>query len=137
MRTEAELTAIAEQCLAAWNTHDVPTVLACYTEDVEYLDPNTRGVVTGHAALECYLGELFGQWLMHWQAREVFPLADGSGAAVLWTADLTQRSSGQSVRVDGMDLAVLRGDRLARNEVYFDRVALAPLLAGTGGKIAS
>jgi hypothetical protein len=25
-----------------------------------------------------------------------------------------------------MDLAVLRGDRVARNEVYFDRVALGP-----------
>ena len=34
------------------------------------------------------------------------------------------------IEADGMDLVVLRGDRLVRNEVYFDRAVLAPLLAG-------
>lgn len=30
---------------------------------------------------------------------------------------------------DGMDLVVIDGDRIKRNEVYFDRAVLAPLLA--------
>ena len=29
-----------------------------------------------------------------------------------------------------MDLVVLEGDRIRHNEVWFDRAALAPLLAG-------
>ena len=29
-----------------------------------------------------------------------------------------------------MDLVVLRGDQLVRNEVHFDRAVLVPLLAG-------
>ena len=65
--------AIAEEFLAAWNTQDVETVLGCYTEDVEYRDPNTRGTVTGHDALGRYLTKLFDRWQMHWALREAFP----------------------------------------------------------------
>ena len=36
------------------------------------------------------------------------------------------------IEADGMDLAVLRGERLARNDVYFDRAVLAPLLMQGG-----
>ncbi len=32
------------------------------------------------------------------------------------------------MEADGMDLALVRDGRLARNEVYFDRAVLAPLL---------
>jgi len=31
-----------------------------------------------------------------------------------------------------MDLAIVDGDRLSRNDVYFDRAALAPLVSGAG-----
>lgn len=118
---------IAEELLAAWNTQDVGTVLGCYTEDVEYRDPNTRGMVMGHEALGRYLTKLFDGWQMHWRLRELFPLEHGDGSAVLWEATLGLKGSERSVVVDGMDLAVLRGRRLARNEVYFDRSALAAL----------
>jgi hypothetical protein len=33
------------------------------------------------------------------------------------------------VEIDGMDIALLDGERLSRNEVYFDRAALASLLS--------
>lgn len=29
--------------LAAWNSQDVERLLDCYTHDVRYRDPNTRG----------------------------------------------------------------------------------------------
>jgi len=31
--------------LGAWNSQDVERVLDCYTDDVRYRDPNTRGEV--------------------------------------------------------------------------------------------
>ena len=127
--TQAELTRMAERFLSAWNTQDVERVVACYTDQVVYVDPNTRGEVRGADAMRRYLGKLFSAWKMHWALREGFPLADQNGAAVLWHATFRRADGKETVEADGMDLVVLSGDRIARNEVYFDRAILAPLLA--------
>jgi ketosteroid isomerase-like protein len=124
-----EMHALAARFLDAWNSQDVERVLGIYTDDVRYLDPNTRGAVEGSAALRRYLGKLFARWSMHWTLREAFLLDDRAGCAILWRARLTPAGSGRSVEIDGMDLAVVRGGRLARNEVYFDRAALAAVLS--------
>ena len=71
-----------------------------------------------------YFTRLFSQWKMHWSRREIFPLADGQGSAFLWHATLTPAAGGKTAEIDGMDLAILRDDKLYRNEVYFDRMAL-------------
>ena len=34
------------------------------------------------------------------------------------------RRYGKTAEIDGMDLVMLRGEKLSRNEVYFDRMAL-------------
>jgi len=120
---------IARQVLDAWNTHDVERVVAFYTPDLVYRDPNTRGEVRGADAFRRYLRKLFVAWRMHWSVREVFPLEGTNGAAILWRATLTPVGGGTTVEVEGMDLAVIEGERLKRNEVYFDRMALASLLA--------
>jgi ketosteroid isomerase-like protein len=121
---------VAERLLDAWNSQDVETVVDCYTEDVRYLDPNTRGYVEGREALRSYLTKLFGAWEMHWSLREAFPLRGEDGAAVLWSANLRRAGEEADVEVGGMDLAlVAEGDRLSRNEVYFDRARLAALMA--------
>jgi ketosteroid isomerase-like protein len=119
---------IARRILDAWNTHDVERVVACYTADLTYRDPNTRGAVRGADAFRRYLTKLFAAWRMHWAPREVFPLATADGSAFLWRATLAPVGAEVSVEIDGIDLAVLEGERLKRNEVYFDRAALAPLL---------
>jgi ketosteroid isomerase-like protein len=125
---EARLDRLTTAFLDAWNAQDVERVVACYTEDVRYRDPNTRGHVEGRDALRRYLRKLFAAWKMTWAKREVFPLSGGDGVAFLWRATFRREGSDRVVEADGMDLVVLRGDRLARNEVYFDRVALAPLV---------
>jgi len=119
---------VAGRILAAWNTHDVEQVVACYTPDLVYLDPGTRGEVRGADAMRRYLTKMFSMWRMHWSPREVFPLGHTDGSAILWHAKLTPVGGSTSVEIDGMDLAVLEGERLKRNEVYFDRMALAALL---------
>jgi ketosteroid isomerase-like protein len=125
----SRLEALARRFYDAWNSQDVDRVLACYTDDAVYVDPNTRGTVEGKAALRAYLTKLFERWDMTWHGRELFPLDSVDGSAALWTATLGPKNSDQSVSVNGMDLVILRGDQLARNEVYFDRSVLAPLLA--------
>jgi ketosteroid isomerase-like protein len=115
---------ITERVLAAWNSQDVESVLSCYTEDCYYWDPNTRGPIEGHDAFRKYLSRLFQNWNMHWSLREFYLFADGQGGAFLWHAQLTPAIGGKTVEADGMDLIMVRGDRLSRNEVYFDRAPL-------------
>lgn len=123
-----QLDGLTADFLDAWNAQDVERVVACYTEDVSYRDPNTEGAVQGRDALRRYLRKLFGSWQMTWARREAFELAGDGGVAFLWRATFRRPGKPEAIEVDGMDLAVLRGDRLARNEVYFDRTALAPLI---------
>jgi ketosteroid isomerase-like protein len=119
-----DATELAERVLSAWNSQDVDSVISCYTEDCTYLDPNTRGPVVGHDAMRRYLSKLFREWKMHWSLREFHVFADGRGGAFLWRAQLTPASGGKTTEVDGMDLVVIRDERLCRNEVYFDRMVL-------------
>ena len=121
---------VSERFLDAWNSQDVDRVLDCYTADVRYRDPNTRGFVEGADALRRYLTKLFDRWQMHWSLREAYPLQGEEGSAVLWRATLRLKGGETTVSVDGMDLALMEGDRLRRNDVYFDRAALAQALAG-------
>ena len=125
---------LGERLLKSWNTQEVERVVDCYTADVRYRDPNTRGFVEGSDALRRYLTKLFDQWDMHWALREAFPLREAEGAAVLWHATLATKHGGAQVEIDGMDLALAEGDRLCRNEVYFDRAALAPLVVGAAAR---
>jgi hypothetical protein len=76
-----------------------------------------------------YLTKLFGHWQMHWSLREAYPLREEEGAAALWRASFRLPEGETTVEIDGMDLALIEGERMHRNEVYFDRAALAPLLA--------
>ena len=119
---------LTTEFLDAWNAQDVDRVVACYADDVRYRDPNTRGYVEGREALSRYLRKLFLGWTMTWAKREMFPLAGTDGVALLWRATFRRGGSSAIVEADGMDLVVLRGERIARNEVYFDRAVLAPLV---------
>ncbi|HEY5640798.1 MAG TPA: nuclear transport factor 2 family protein [Dehalococcoidia bacterium] len=122
--TAGDALALSEKVLAAWNRQDVEGVVACYTEDCVYLDPNTHGPVEGRDALRRYLTKLFGRWKMHWTLKEFHTFGEVSGGGFLWSATLTPTDGGRTVEVEGMDLVMLRENLLRRNEVYFDRMAL-------------
>ena len=115
---------LVKRFLDAWTSQDVERVLDCYTDDVRYHDPNTRGDITGRDAMRRSLSRLFAGWQMTWAAREVFDLTGQDGVALLWRATFRRPGQDGVIEIDGMDLALLRGDRVARNEVYFDRTAL-------------
>ena len=119
---------LAEHVLSTWNSQDVEKVVGCYTDDLVYVDPNTRGEVRGADAMRRYLRKLFAGWQMHWTLREAYPLENLRGAAVLWHASFRKPGREETVEADGMDLVILREDRIERNEVRFDRAVLAPLL---------
>ena len=121
---------ITERFLDAWNTGDPETVASCYTDDVVYRDPNTNGTINGGADLRRYLVKLLAAWDMTWALREAYLFEDGNGCAALWHATAKKRGGSQTVEFDGMDLVLVSGELVSRNEVNFDRMALAPLLGG-------
>jgi len=123
-----ELVHLAKEFLNAWNSQDVQKVVACYTEDLVYRDPNTRGQVKGREAMRRYLTKLFAGWKMHWELREAHGFQDENGGAITWHATFQRPSGGKIVECDGMDLILLDGEQAKHNEVYFDRTILVPLL---------
>jgi ketosteroid isomerase-like protein len=125
-----ELESLTKRVLEAWTSQDVEAVVGCYTDDLEYLDPNTRGEVNGADAMRRYLTKLFEAWEMTWTLREAHISADDENIGSFgWHATFRRPGGGEQAEADGMDLVVLEGDRIKRNEVYFDRSVLVPLLA--------
>ena len=122
---DSKMLALAKEFLAAWDSQDVERVLACYTADLVYTDPNTRGAVRGQDAMRRYLSKLFAAWTMTWSLREAQLFADRQGCSVLWHATFRRASGGPTVQADGMDLVLVRDDLIHRNEVHFDRTVLA------------
>ncbi len=120
---------LSDHVLSSWNSQDVERVLACYTDDLAYLDPNTQGPVVGREAMRAYLTKLFGRWTMTWEGGELFPLEGTDGVAIRWSGTLSPAGESRSVEISGLDLVILDGDLVKRNEVYFDRSPLASLLA--------
>lgn len=116
--------------LDAWNRHNVEDVVASYTDPLVYRDPNTRGAIESHDALRRYLTKLFERWEMRWSTGEVFPFESADGAAVTWHANFRLRAGEARVDVDGVDIIFLGDGKITRDEVFFDRALLAPLLAG-------
>ncbi|MEH3048087.1 YybH family protein [Sphingomonas adhaesiva] len=98
--------------LARWTAKDVPGLLGFYAEDCRYMDPQTAGGITGHAALEAYLTQLFAATpAMTYTPDETWPIPGGFCGR--WYCDIEGGG-----RLRGFDLVLLDGDRIALNEVY-------------------
>jgi uncharacterized protein (TIGR02246 family) len=119
---------LQERILAAWNSQDVGRVLDCYTADAEFLDPDTGGPLNGKDAFAQHLEKLFGNIVAVTTARSAFPAVGVEGVTVLWTATVRRATGNAEVQLDGVDFVRFDGELVDRHEVYFDRVALMPLL---------
>jgi hypothetical protein len=98
--------------LRAWSDKDVPRLVNFYTDDTVYKDPQTAAGIKGHAALTAYLAGLFGATPpMTYTPDEIWPTPNGYCGR--WYCAM--QGGG---RMRGFDLVVLRGDKIALNEVY-------------------
>ena len=123
-----QLELLIGQVLDAWNSQDVERVVGCYTEDLVYRDPNTRGEVRGADNMKRYLKKLFEGWEMRWECKASYMFGDTEGGAFLWRAYFKKAGGSKTIEADGMDLIMFRDNLIAHNEVYFDRAVLAPLI---------
>jgi ketosteroid isomerase-like protein len=100
--------------LQAWTDKDVERLLGFYAEDTRYFDPQTAGGLTGHEPLRAYLTQLFASTPpMTYAPDEVWPTADGFCGRWYCTVD-----GAAAPALRGFDLVVLRGEKIALNEVY-------------------
>lgn len=106
--------------LAAWTAKDVERLLGFYTEDCVYRDPQTAAGITGHAALRAYLTGLFGATPpMTYTPDETWPMAGGYCGR--WYCAVG--ADGSAGKLRGFDLVILKGDKIALNEVYVHDMA--------------
>jgi uncharacterized protein (TIGR02246 family) len=127
MLTDQQIFKATRDCIAAWNTLDLEATLATYTDDVVYRDPKTSGKIIGKDALRSYLRKFFQVWDMQFRVTEEYRLVGLDGQLVMWDCDITALDGGETKTVSGMDICIVRGHQLARDEAYMDTSVLSLL----------
>ncbi len=127
MLTDQEIYSATRNCIAAWNTLDLEATLATYTDDVIYRDPKTSGKIIGKADLRRYLTKFMKVWNMQFRVIEEHRLAGLDGQLVMWDCDISAAEGGETRTVTGMDICMVRGGQLCRDEAFMDTSVLAAL----------
>lgn len=123
----AAAAAFCSEWLPAWTGNDPDRLLTFYADDVFYSDPAVPQGVEGKEALRRYFARLLASYPdWSWTHRHSLPLPDGF--LNYWQARLT--GDGEAPAWEGVCVVRLRGSRIFRNEVFFDRSSL--LRASTG-----
>jgi ketosteroid isomerase-like protein len=128
MLTDKQIFDATRNCIAMWNTLDLEATLDTYTDDVIYCDPKTGKRIIGKANLRRYLRKFFERWDMQFVVTEEYRLEGQDGQAVLWDCEIKLRSGGPSRTVRGMDICMVRGHQLCRDEAYMETTVLAELM---------
>ncbi len=116
--------------LATWTGNRPGELIDFYSEDVFYSDPAFRGGLQGQDALRRYFTKLLAanpSW--EWRLIEAIPTEKGCTAK--WQARIP--TPGGVVEEEGLDIVEIEGDKITRNEVYFDRARLLFALGRTPG----
>ena len=129
MLSDEQIFAATRRCINAWNTLDLEATLATYTEDVIYCDPKTGRRIIGKAGLRRYLRKFLERWDMQFEVTEEYRLEGQDGQVVLWNCVIRRREGGPSRAVRGMDICMVRGDQLCRDEAYMETNVLQELMA--------
>ena len=119
--------AFADEWLDAWTGNKPDALLAYYTADAYYIDPAYPDGLRGHGQIAPYFRKLLSRnpdW--RWEAVEIFTTANGF--ILKWRAIIPVRDT--QLTLHGLDIVEMEGERISRNEVYFDRVPWLELMRG-------
>jgi len=109
--------------MPAWTGNRPAALLDFYAEDAHYRDPARPAGLRGHAEIAPYFTKLLAanpDWV--WTTTEVTPTH--KGFTMKWHARIPA-PGGIVVEEDGLDIVEISNGKITRNEVYFDRAALA------------
>jgi len=118
---ESEAREFCARWLSAWSGNRPDVLIEFYGKDACYTDPARPEGLRGRHEIRAYFTKLLAKnpdW--KWELAELFPTE--RGFVVRWIATIpTARGV---VRVPGVDIVEVEGDRIERNDVYFDRTPL-------------
>lgn len=115
----------ADSWLPAWTGNEPERLLEFYADDAFYSDPAIPQGIRGRGNLQAYFKKLLErnpEWV--WEQIEAVPME--GGFVNKWRARIPAGS--ESLTLEGVCLVWLRGNRISRNEVYFDRTSLMEAL---------
>jgi hypothetical protein len=116
-----ELFEFCGKWLSEWTGNRPDALLKYYHDDALYIDPANRDGLKGHKEIRRYferLLDVYHDWT--WKPIEVFPIE--SGAIVKW--ECTIPLGQETIHEIGLDIVEIDGNKITRNEVYFDRTRL-------------
>ncbi len=113
-----ELNKFVDKWLSSWTGNKPQRLIEFYTDDVFYLDPSNQDGIKGKANLLAYFTKLLSKnanW--KWRVVEIFPTPNGF--TLKWEAIIPVET--KTFLIFGVDIVEMRGDKIARDEIYFDR----------------
>lgn len=108
--------------LPLWTGNRPEALLACYAQDAFYRDPAQPAGLRGHKELRPYFTRVLAanpDWV--WEAEEIIPTA--AGFVLKWRARIP--FADRVIEETGLDIVEVDAGLITRNEVFFDRAALA------------
>ncbi len=130
------MAAFRERFHAAWNDHDVDTLMTMLTDDIVWIDPTREQPVIGSASVREFLAASFRTFPdLHFVESDPPHLSgDGVHVACAWVMEGTMHGSFEPqgfaatrrrMRVPGVDLWVMRDGRIALYRTFYDVTTVA------------
>ena len=120
-----DIITFCQNWLTSWTGNNPEKLISFYSKTAYYQDPANPKGLKGHDILFPYFKKLLAanpKWI--WRMIEAYPTE--KGFILKWRAMIPIKS--EEITVYGMDILELEGDKIIRNEVYFDRTELISLL---------
>lgn len=133
--TEAQMRAIGDQVLEAWNRHDIEAILEFLHPDIVWTDPTLEAPARGKEAVRATLKNTFTAFPDFHVPTEEFKMytdADTQSGVSTWSFSATMTgpldtgvpATGRSVRMRGADQARYRDGLISEYTQYYDSYEL-------------
>jgi steroid delta-isomerase-like uncharacterized protein len=130
----AELQEFIDRYNAAWNEHDVETILSMHTEDSVFENHVTGDVNVGPEQIRRAVAGIFSVFPdLTFETRRAYIRADlvvqewtarGTHEGTMTRSGIEVPPTGRKVEYRGMDVIPIRDGLVARKDVYSDSVTL-------------
>ena len=118
---ENSLQSFADRWLSSWTGNRPDVLIDFYSQNAFYLDPAKPNGLSGRENILNYFKKLLQKnpnW--KWTREEIFPTE--KGFTLKWKAEIPIVN--ENLILFGLDIVEMTGDKISRNEVYFDRYDL-------------
>ena len=111
--------AFADAWLKAWSKADAELVASLYCDDIDYRDPSVPLGIKNKADFIQYLEVLFKAWpSQQWKLEHLYPHEENGSFSAEYSFQIANDKT--AIRGRGMDLMVLKEDKICVNHVYLN-----------------